>query len=58
MAYGLKIRGLPKSEIQQRVKKAADILELSDDQLTRKPRQLSGGQRQKSGVTVAQRVSQ
>ena len=38
MAYGLKIRGLPKSEIQQRVKKAAGILELSDDQLTRKPR--------------------
>ena len=47
MAYGLKIRGLPKSEIQQRVKKAADILELTDDQLTRKPRALSGGQRQR-----------
>lgn len=47
MAYGLKIRGLPKTEIQQRVKKAADILELTDDQLTRKPRQLSGGQRQR-----------
>jgi sn-glycerol 3-phosphate transport system ATP-binding protein len=47
MAYGLKIRGLPKSEIQQRVKKAADILELTEDQLTRKPRELSGGQRQR-----------
>lgn len=47
MAYGLKIRGLPKSEIQSRVKKAADILELTDDQLVRKPRQLSGGQRQR-----------
>ena len=47
MAYGLKIRGLPKNEIQQRVKKAADILELTDDQLTRKPRELSGGQRQR-----------
>ena len=47
MAYGLKIRGLPKTEIQQRVKKAADILELTDDQLTRKPRELSGGQRQR-----------
>ena len=47
MAYGLKIRGLPKSEIQQRVEKAAEILELTDDQLTRKPRQLSGGQRQR-----------
>ncbi len=47
MAYGLKIRGLAKSEIEQRVKKAADILELTEDQLTRKPRQLSGGQRQR-----------
>jgi len=47
MAYGLKIRGLAKSEIQDRVKKAADILELTDDQLVRKPRQLSGGQRQR-----------
>jgi sn-glycerol 3-phosphate transport system ATP-binding protein len=47
MAYGLKIRGIAKSEIQQRVNKAADILELTDDQLTRKPRELSGGQRQR-----------
>ncbi len=47
MAYGLKIRGLTKPEIQDRVKKAADILELTDDQLVRKPRQLSGGQRQR-----------
>jgi len=47
MAYGLKIRGLAKSEIQARVKNAADILELTDEQLTRKPRQLSGGQRQR-----------
>ncbi|MCP4980648.1 MAG: sn-glycerol-3-phosphate import ATP-binding protein UgpC [Gammaproteobacteria bacterium] len=47
MAYGLKIRGLPKAEIRQRVSKAAAILELTDDQLSRKPRQLSGGQRQR-----------
>ena len=47
MAYGLKIRGLPKADIQQRVNKAAAILELTQDQLTRKPRQLSGGQRQR-----------
>jgi sn-glycerol 3-phosphate transport system ATP-binding protein len=47
MAYGLKIRGLPKLEIEERVKKAASILELTDDQLIRKPRQLSGGQRQR-----------
>jgi sn-glycerol 3-phosphate transport system ATP-binding protein len=47
MAYGLKIRGLPRTEIEQRVNKAAGILELTQDQLTRKPRQLSGGQRQR-----------
>ncbi|MFT6559058.1 sn-glycerol-3-phosphate import ATP-binding protein UgpC [Sneathiella sp.] len=47
MAYGLKIMGLPKSEIDERVRNAANILELTDEQLTRKPRQLSGGQRQR-----------
>ncbi len=47
MAYGLKIRGLPKSEIEERVRRAAEILELTDEQLKRKPRQLSGGQRQR-----------
>ncbi|WP_373085305.1 sn-glycerol-3-phosphate import ATP-binding protein UgpC [Sneathiella sp.] len=47
MAYGLKIMGLPKTEIDERVKKAATILELTEEQLTRKPRQLSGGQRQR-----------
>ncbi|WP_431855788.1 sn-glycerol-3-phosphate import ATP-binding protein UgpC [Azospirillum sp.] len=46
MAYGLKIRGLPKSEIQARVDKAAAILELGPF-LGRKPSQLSGGQRQR-----------
>jgi sn-glycerol 3-phosphate transport system ATP-binding protein len=46
MAYGLKIRGLSKAEIDQRVQKAAKILELGSF-LQRKPRQLSGGQRQR-----------
>ncbi|MCE2880023.1 MAG: sn-glycerol-3-phosphate ABC transporter ATP-binding protein UgpC [Comamonadaceae bacterium] len=46
MAYGLKIQKLPKQEIEERVRKAADILELSA-LLERKPRQLSGGQRQR-----------
>jgi sn-glycerol 3-phosphate transport system ATP-binding protein len=46
MAYGLKIRKFSKREIDQRVRKAAEILELSN-LLTRKPRQLSGGQRQR-----------
>ncbi|MBU0887420.1 MAG: ATP-binding cassette domain-containing protein, partial [Alphaproteobacteria bacterium] len=46
MAYGLKIKGLPKAEIEKRVKMAADLLQLSA-LLERRPRQLSGGQRQR-----------
>jgi sn-glycerol 3-phosphate transport system ATP-binding protein len=46
MAYGLKIRGVPRSEIRARVAKAAGILQL-EPLLERKPRQLSGGQRQR-----------
>ncbi|MBN9089835.1 MAG: sn-glycerol-3-phosphate import ATP-binding protein UgpC [Reyranella sp.] len=46
MAYGLKIRGLPKADIDARVRKAAKILEL-EKLLERLPRQLSGGQRQR-----------
>ena len=46
MSYGLRIRGLSKDEISVRVRKAADILELSKF-LDRRPRALSGGQRQR-----------
>lgn len=46
MAFGLKVRHLPKSEIEKRVLNAAEILGLKDF-LHRKPRQLSGGQRQR-----------
>jgi sn-glycerol 3-phosphate transport system ATP-binding protein len=46
MAYGLKIAKVPAAEIEQRVQKAAKILELGH-LLDRKPRQLSGGQRQR-----------
>ena len=46
MAYGLKIRRMPKAEIEKRVRNAAKILELTEF-LDRKPRQLSGGQRQR-----------
>lgn len=46
MAYGLKIRGVPKQEIRERVNKTADILGLGNF-LQRSPRQLSGGQRQR-----------
>ena len=46
MAYGLRIRGMAKAEIDARVQKAAGILELTTF-LGRKPRELSGGQRQR-----------
>ena len=46
MAFGLQMRHVPKEEIDERVKKAAEILELTD-YLDRKPAALSGGQRQR-----------
>ena len=49
MAFGLKMRKFPKSEIQKRVQDAAEILGIQE-LLKRKPRQLSGGQRQRVAV--------
>jgi sn-glycerol 3-phosphate transport system ATP-binding protein len=46
MAYGLRIRGYSRAEIDTRVQRAAGILELTK-LLARKPGQLSGGQRQR-----------
>ncbi len=46
MAFGLKLRKMPKDEIERRVKNAADILGLAG-YLDRKPKALSGGQRQR-----------
>ena len=46
MGYGLKNRGMPKAEIDRKVRDAAAILNLSD-YLDRRPSQLSGGQRQR-----------
>ena len=46
MAYGLRIRGMPREDIRRRVDEAAAMLGL-EALLTRKPRQLSGGQRQR-----------
>ncbi len=46
MAFGLKMRGTNGAEIEKRVNRAAQILELGT-LLKRKPRQLSGGQRQR-----------
>jgi multiple sugar transport system ATP-binding protein len=46
MGFPLKMRGLPESEIEARVREAARILGL-EDSLHKKPRTLSGGQRQR-----------
>jgi multiple sugar transport system ATP-binding protein len=46
MGFALKMRGLPKDEIDRRVREAARILGLTDS-LQKKPRTLSGGQRQR-----------
>ena len=49
MAFGLKLRKVPKADIQKRVTNVAQMLGLSDF-LYRKPRALSGGQRQRVAV--------
>ena len=46
MAFGLKLRGMPKAQIKQRVDEAAKILDITH-LLERKPKALSGGQRQR-----------
>ena len=49
MAFGLKIAGLPRLEIENRVREAAAILQLKP-LMTRKPAELSGGQRQRVAI--------
>lgn len=46
IAFGLRLRGLPKTEVKQRVERMLAQLEL-DDQAHKPPHQLSGGQRQR-----------
>ena len=49
IAYGLKLRKLPKRVIDQKVREAAEILDISE-LLARKPKALSGGQRQRVAI--------
>jgi multiple sugar transport system ATP-binding protein len=49
MAFGLKIAGLPKAEIEKRVRQASEILQIND-YLERLPKALSGGQRQRVAI--------
>jgi multiple sugar transport system ATP-binding protein len=46
IGFALKLQKLPKAEIEERVRRAAEILDLTEN-LDRKPGQLSGGQRQR-----------
>jgi ABC-type sugar transport system ATPase subunit len=46
LAFGLKMRKMPRDEIDRRVRRAADMLDIVE-LLQRKPRALSGGQRQR-----------
>ena len=52
MAFSLKLRKLPKEEIDKKVKEAAKTLEI-DELLDRKPKALSGGQRQRIAIARA-----
>ena len=49
MAYSLKIKNVPKAEIDKKVREAAEILDITQ-YLNRKPKALSGGQRQRVAI--------
>ncbi len=49
MGFGLRMNGVPKGEIDQKVQEASNILKL-DQYLKRKPKALSGGQRQRVAI--------
>ena len=49
MAFGLKLRHMPKEQIDKAVKQAAEILDITQ-YLSRKPKALSGGQRQRVAI--------
>ncbi|MBB4050732.1 multiple sugar transport system ATP-binding protein [Devosia subaequoris] len=49
LSFGLRVSGMPKAEIEQRVKRAAEILQI-EPLLQRKPANLSGGQRQRVAI--------
>lgn len=49
MAFGLKLRKVPKAEIKQKVEHAANILDITH-LLDRRPKDMSGGQRQRVAI--------
>src|SRR4029077_17908112 len=52
MSFGLKLRKFPKAEIKARVDNAARILDITE-LLARRPKQLSGGKRQRVAMSLA-----
>ncbi len=49
LSFGLRVAGMPKAEIESRVKRASEILQI-EPLLDRKPANLSGGQRQRVAI--------
>ena len=49
LSFGLRVAKMPKDEIEKRVKRASEILQI-EPLLQRKPMQLSGGQRQRVAI--------
>jgi multiple sugar transport system ATP-binding protein len=49
LSFGLRVRGVPRDQIDARVRRTAELLHL-DSVLGRKPSQLSGGQRQRVAI--------
>jgi multiple sugar transport system ATP-binding protein len=49
LSFGLRVAGMPRAEIEQRVKRASEILQI-EPLLQRKPANLSGGQRQRVAI--------
>lgn len=52
IAYGLKLKGVPKAEIDQRVREALAMVQL-DHTINRRPQDLSGGQQQRIAIARA-----
>lgn len=53
IAYGLKVKRLPKDEIKKKIDHIVDVIEISQEQLRRNVSELSGGQQQRVALARA-----